>query len=456
MTYAEEQQPGEFLPGQLKWAGEDCKDENDPGSEEPMFDGQAAGAAWMNSEHGQDLMQYSMTPPQEIVGTWTDENGRTIQHVRYWYSILEEREDGLNCGMFIYRDCPNVSFDYLRITSGTGEVSDSQCIIDEEEFLTTDTDGDGILDINDPFPYDGTGFTWKIVSQQFDENGYATYTVYKACNDSGCIFITEGTNDPNKPTWITLNDPWKDPTDWPIHNNPGSQPIHQQPELDQEPIQTNGQDYEEGEEGDGSSTDNAALNAIQANTAKIAQNQETQGKQLEGLQQIGVEQINKLDEISGKLDNVGGTGGSTTIDVEMPTADEIGEAVNEAMSDTGGHTAGEMDTIASSSDGAYQGAIDAFNTPNNLETDAPEGYRTRRDIETGLGEIVGSQEVGDVKNIIESSGVECIGDCSMNFNYKGTTVPLSICAYQSAFNAWGVIIQGLAGLSAILIVFRRN
>ena len=45
--------------------------------------------------------------------------------------------------------------------------------------------------------------------------------------------------------------------------------------------------------------------------------------------------------------------------------------------------------------------------------------------------------------------------CSFDWEWKGKTIPFSICQFESNLETFGNILVGLAGLVSILIVFRR-
>jgi len=60
-----------------------------------------------------------------------------------------------------------------------------------------------------------------------------------------------------------------------------------------------------------------------------------------------------------------------------------------------------------------------------------------------------------INTMLSTDGFSFSGSGSFSWLYKGKTIQFSVTPYQSALNAWGSVILGIAAVCSVLIVFRR-
>jgi hypothetical protein len=67
-----------------------------------------------------------------------------------------------------------------------------------------------------------------------------------------------------------------------------------------------------------------------------------------------------------------------------------------------------------------------------------------------------NQDLQDAQNVITGSGVNLSGNCSFTYDYKGHPITFSVCSFENQIDMMGNVLLSIAGLTSILIVFRRG
>jgi hypothetical protein len=319
-----------------------------------------------------------------------------------------------------------------------------------------DADGDGIPDDEDPFPDDAGGFTWKLTGQILDEYGNPVKSFYEVCNSSGqCKQITIGDGEggfyaqiANGLTGTETNAPWLDQSQLLTEGGHTTETI----EGDGNP------DYLAGDDDSGDGTDNALLGQIANNTQRSVDNQGEMGKQLEAIASKNDMANSLLAEIAtntNEIANKTGDGQGTEVNIDTPTAEEIGGAVEDALSNDEGVDYSTAQGDQTAIDSAYNEAITGINEQLVIG-DAPEDMQQKTDIEDKFGDLMINQDLQDAQNVITGSGVNLSGNCSFTYDYKGHPITFSVCSFENQIDMMGNVLLSIAGLTSILIVFRRG
>jgi len=325
-----------------------------------------------------------------------------------------------------------------------------------------DTDEDGIDDELDPFPDSDAEFTYIKVGEWIDDQGNITAEFFK-CIDSETgevTFVTIGDHDVDDTFYaIVVGEPWQDSGDY-IDMVGGEDPADVNPhddisEIDNslgEDISENafddidhGDDFAQGDDSTGNTTDTEHLADIVDNTKVIADNQNTQGEILEEIS-------DKLSAI-GKIEYHQQTNPQITVEVESesgPTAEEIADAI------TGDGTGLGLSPDVSGLDTAQGNAEDAFDTTNDLSVDAPTEYQQKTDISDKIDEIENNTTVQSIKNIFTDSELDITSSPCLNYDYNGNNIAFCVDKWDTELTAWGVIMLSLVSLHSLLIVFRRR
>ena len=327
----------------------------------------------------------------------------------------------------------------------------------ERECPVIDTDGDGIPDAEDPFPDDAGGFTWTLEGQILDENLNPVKSFYKVCSDTTgeCHLITVGDGEGghyaqirNGLTGTENNAPWLDTGNLVTEGG-----------YEQEVLEGDGSpNYQQGDTDSGDGTDNSLLGQIANNTQRSVDNQGEMGKQLEAIASKGDMTNSILSEIASNTNEIAnktGTGQGTEVNIDTPTAEEIGGAVEDALSNDEGVDYGAAQGDSTALDTAYNDAITGINEQLTIG-DAPESMQERTVIEDKFGDLMLNPDLQDAQNVITGSGVNLSGSCSFTYDYKGTPITFSVCNFESQIDMMGNVLLSLAGLTSILIVFRRG
>ena len=320
-----------------------------------------------------------------------------------------------------------------------------------------DADGDGIPDADDPFPDDPGGFTWTLEGQILDEYLNPVKSFYKVCSDTTgeCHLITVGDGQGghyaqirNGLTGTENNAPWLDTGNLVTEGG-----------YEQEVLEGDGSpNYQQGDTDSGDGTDNSLLGQIANNTQRSVDNQGEMGKQLEAIASKGDMTNSILSEIASNTNEIAnktGDGQGTEVNIDTPTAEEIGGAVEDALSNDEGVDYGGAQGDSTALDTAYNDAITGINEQLTIG-DAPESMQERTVIEDKFGDLMLNPDLQDAQNVITGSGVNLSGSCSFTYDYKGTPITFSVCNFESQIDMMGNVLLSLAGLTSILIVFRRG
>ena len=321
-----------------------------------------------------------------------------------------------------------------------------------------DPDDDGVNDVSDPYPGSSDPFTYQVVQEQYDANGKLIYMAIKT--DQGDLFEygTANHDDQQNPVYTLINSPWKDSTelghDVGIGADLEGAAANVNNDVDKVaasniPDET----YEAGENNNATNTvETDYLKDTVKNTAAIANNTATMGDQLENL---GAAIQEGTTYLTGMLEKDVSGGGVSGDGGDYPTAEEIGQEVGQRIHDETGAAAEQssnqaiIDGMASTA----QGFIDQISdTSGNTLENAPEEYRQKKNIGTEFDSILGGN---NALNAITDTTASFSGDCKFTHNLFGQTVEFTMCNYAPELAGWGVVLQMIAGLHALLIVFKR-
>jgi hypothetical protein len=330
-----------------------------------------------------------------------------------------------------------------------------------------DQDGDGLSNDVDPWPEDGGYFQFKEVAQFLDENGDVVGRAFRFKNSLGeeKYMVLGETDDtaiqllPDR-NWMdgqiyidtyadqgpvfTENDP----------TNPGGGGIDQN--LVQ--MDTESPDLDGGNDNTGNSTETDYLEDIVANTKVNAENQ--QGI-VDAITEVGNKVAAMGSRITGAIDSQttsqsdsgGGEDGGTG-DYEGPSAEEIGQAVSDSLTDNTG--APTFDGSNQELDDSYLDAQTQIIGDASLAEDAPEEFQEKTDISEEIEDIQNNSVMTGIRGVLEGTTVETSGSCSFFYDYKGTSVEFSVCDFQDELQTWGILMVSMVSLHSLLIVFRRG
>lgn len=302
----------------------------------------------------------------------------------------------------------------------------------------TDTDGDGIDDDIDPYPDDPDPFVYQLMGYQKDGQGNVSFLCIKThLGDTFCY----GDYDPDGEIYISADHAYHDSTD--LGGTTGESELAEETSLYDdyvvpiEPMDT--ETFEGGTDNTGNSVDTDYLEDIVSNTKDALKNQESIGTYLKGIS----DDIKKSNQIA--LDS-----GTQNIqvnvenDTQAPTAVEIADEIRadqEARDAIGeAETTDALDAIGSGNE-TYEGEF--------TESEIPD--------ENLIGDIYDNfMQSNPVSTYIEGTSIDTSGAaCSFTGNYNGHDLVFSICNFEPQVDLMGGILLALAGISSLLIVFRR-
>ena len=306
-----------------------------------------------------------------------------------------------------------------------------------------DSDGDGLPDTMDPDNDDPDDFTFKCSERQFDQDGNATWM--SCVTDDGKTF-TLGDYDPNKETWIIGNAPWWPSSDLETVSPSGgiADPNDEKPPTGQIAPDFGDApdiDFDEGNDNTDNTIDTDYLADIVSNTKQSLSNQDKLGQYLQDISQ-GIKDQNKL--IASQKNDVQ----PPSVDIDVPSATDIADEIRQDNEELQNAIDAQGETATT----------DAINGINGVDTTF-DGEFTEADKpdENLISDIFdGFMQNNPVSDLVNNSSVDVSqGSCSFTYDYKGTVVDFTICNFQQELALMGNILFGLAGVSSLLIIFRR-
>ena len=314
-----------------------------------------------------------------------------------------------------------------------------------------DTDNDGICDKCDYNPNTANNSSYHQVAYQKDISGNKTYVLIET---AGGQFISYGQSIPGETDYIIGNDPWKDISsletdglcgcETPLLDNVQTDNLDSSIAQDQilAGNTTNPNTTTTGTDDTGNTLDTEKLTDIVNNTAAIANNQQTISDQLnelkDAVQIAGQQSVIAIGGISP------GNSFDGEINVDNSDITQKLQDIADAETTQGDAELSQLNTDLSNIDGSeYTG-------------DIPDGEVLPQEdsISTYYDNFFTNNPV---TQYINSSGVNATDAlCSINFDYKGNTIPLTMCGFSGALNSWGVVVNGIMALVAFMIIFRRG
>lgn len=310
-----------------------------------------------------------------------------------------------------------------------------------------DSDEDGLPDTCDPFPQDDSEFSWQEYGQKRDVNGDVYYSILKVYKDGEMSYYTMGENDENDSyVYVPVDQSLKGVDEWfnSICDNENfeqdisgaSNDEYIGIDQDQTEIQT-----DDGINNNSTSTiETDYLQDIVQNTQAIADNQGSIGEVLAGISDK-MDDTNRL--LSEDTDNSLISGDT---EYNGPTASEIGSSVaSEIQSDRDAEGQEGIDD-ATSEEASWDDPTNNFD--GDVSGDVPE-KNLIADIYNGF------LSNNPVSQYINDSGVQCTGDCSMTWEWKGKQIDFTICSFADELQIWGAVLMGLTGLISLMVVIKR-
>lgn len=319
----------------------------------------------------------------------------------------------------------------------------------------SDLDDDGIIDQYDLYPEDPTPYEFAIISEVTDNsNGQTVHYIIKT--DRGDIFyVGERPQDMTGYTdSIYINPMMIAGSQYESLFGPGSYTDPIQVETSDifntyndalvvgDPDSGSATGMTDGTTSTGTETDSQALGTIIDNTAITANNVSRLGDYLseinKSLAQINTKQTMDLADI---VDNSG---------VDNLTLEETTQAFSDALEpsqgeiDSGLGAAGNVDTEFSEAQTSITGEA-------SLEADAPLEYQEKTDIVTKMQDYISNNPISD---IISGTTITASGSPTVNFIWKGHTIPLTIDGFDTELALFGQALLALTTIAGLMLVFR--
>ena len=307
-----------------------------------------------------------------------------------------------------------------------------------------DSDGDGIPDLQDPFPDDATPFTYRITQYQEDEYGNLTW--FRAETATG-LWFEMGEHDDTETDWVVITPEkiWNhDSSELAQYsgNETTVEELEGEPAIsdysvtiDKDPI-TN-ETLQTGDTGDSSGTEIQELAKIVDNTKKGLDNQQTISDQITETNDL-LRQLKNMEAqrsvIESSTDETSGGTGEENETVELEDSDE---------------TTTEGGNAVSSIEG----------TSTDYDNDITELMPEEEDLTAEMEDIT-SDHTDQVTGLLEGSGVtlqDQVCEISYTWNWGTQTKQssLSMCQYQTQLQGFGVVLLSITSIISIMLIFRR-
>lgn len=293
-----------------------------------------------------------------------------------------------------------------------------------------DSDSDSIPDNVDPFPDDDSPFFWEIFAKVYDSQGNLKGIAINVTKDGQKSTFIVGEYDSQSGDTISLipnsklydqedyKGVWGEDTESEIEDAPPD--LWPEHEYKIEPLPEVQSD--DGVDNQGETT-NDLLKDVVTNTKATADNQ---GKGLDEARR----QTEMLDDIRKNL---------IDMNKRQDAAQKEDEINYPSFGDAGrSDVQSAYDTVSGQMDGDVSGSV-------------PE--------KTGLGDrLDGVLEVpSGVQGAYSESGVEVSpGSCSVSVTVLGRSITFSFCEYEDKLLYLGILFQGLAGLSGLMLIAGRG
>jgi len=195
------------------------------------------------------------------------------------------------------------------------------------------------------------------------------------------------------------------------------------------------EDFEDGLGNTGNTTESDYLSDIVDNTKDALENQQKLGDYLIDLNN----EQKKTNKILADQEN--------TIQIDVPEGASAEEIADEIKADQDqDDIEGQVETDKALADIAA--ANDDFGE-GFTEDDIPD----ENPISGVFGDFMANNPVSDY---LSGTGIDTTqGNCSFTWDYKGSPVEFTICNFEPQVELMGAILLGLAGISSLLIVFKR-
>jgi hypothetical protein len=220
---------------------------------------------------------------------------------------------------------------------------------------------------------------------------------------------------------------------------------------------TTATDIQTGTEPQTTPNNDADTRTIAENTKKFVDNQGRLGDYLSDINK-GIKDLNtELAKKDLSVTVQGGSGEGGTGEYTGPTADEIGEGVNDAlgggMGGSGTDPAGAVSGIAGAGN-SIEDVEGIANTAKGTVTadEVPEDYQEKTDFEDKFSEMADKLPL---VGLLTDSEVNASGSGSFDWVYKGESITFSIEPYSGIFTMMGALLQAVTALGCLLVVTRR-
>lgn len=228
---------------------------------------------------------------------------------------------------------------------------------------------------------------------------------------------------------------------------------------------------------DGTETDSELLEQISKNTASSVNSIQVMNENIStmdgNLQKIKINSevlVSDNNTIKGYLDEINqgisesGPGFGETDSTNLASVDSnlssidttLDDLTDETNWDTTGLTEDTTDytTAISDAEAVFSDTGDITDLPTNTDMDI--GTESFNDGLFDLESIITDAITGTaIDSMLSTDNFDFTGSGSFSWDYKGTPVVFTVTPYQSALNAWGSVILGIAAVCSVLIVFRR-
>ena len=317
-----------------------------------------------------------------------------------------------------------------------------------------DFDGDGLPDDCDVYPDDPTPYKVKIYSYQTTDNSSAGTKTYQWMNTDRGQNYDVGTKDTNKTDWLAgFSTPWEDPPSdcTGVNTTPSSaEPVIHETEFTIEKptglptIPNSDPVFQPGTSGTGAETGDDLQKVILENTSKTASNTDRMGDYF-------IELTKAVQNMDRNVSKIAGSTGSGTTATEEPGTALTAEDIAQKISDKWGDGTGDQ-TSLNAVDPMSQGVSDINGTlTEGTDYDAPIPLKE----ENFITDFLANSPIG---LILTGSGFQTTGSsCSISFSLRGKTHILSLCEFQSGFQAAGNFLFAFCGLIGLIhLISGRN
>lgn len=390
-------------------------------------------------------------------GTWNGVNCH--YYPGSWQATVGECSTGGGGGQYI--GVVEVTI-YSNNIHNPGWDTDGDGVVDEDDpspsFDDPDLDNDGIRDELDPYPDDPSPLDMQCVMVGFDSSEEACYWIMYDQSSGEYIQIGDSTQVDGAPVQNvppinidnqTYLDMFGEDSPYESEEITDNSLAQIDMEIGADPTSGSDPNAITGVSSAGNVTELDHLEDVVNNTNAEVANQNLEidylrsiNERLGNLQQQNV--TNNYSTVNNTTNEDSGEGEPG----EMPTAEEIGDAVNDALNENDAPT---VDT--SSIDTAIAGFNDATSHTDTLDDLPNEDHKVRETVDDRAEEI--ETELETASDPIRGTEVTAVGNCSLSWNYNGSTIEMGVCGYESQLQAWGTVILMLCGLHCILIVFRK-